>query len=81
MAGSELHGIFIEVELDEAVSTDAELAATLEEVCPVDIFAVVDGRATVVTENVDECVLCGLCIEAAPSGGVTIRKLYDDATL
>jgi NAD-dependent dihydropyrimidine dehydrogenase PreA subunit len=81
MAGSDLYGVFIEVSIEDAVASDAAIAAKLEEVCPVDIFAVVDGKAAVVTENTDECVLCGLCIEAAPSGGVTVRKLYDDSVL
>jgi NAD-dependent dihydropyrimidine dehydrogenase PreA subunit len=72
-----LHGIFIDVELDEAVVNDAALAKKLTEVCPVDIFAEVDGRATIVRENLDECVLCFLCVEAAPEGGVRIIKLYE----
>jgi NAD-dependent dihydropyrimidine dehydrogenase PreA subunit len=32
----------------------------------------------VVQENVDECVLCRLCLEAAPPGAVHVRKLYAD---
>ena len=76
-----MHGIFIDVELDDAVAGDAELAAKLAEVCPVDIFAAVDGRASIVRENLDECVLCDLCIEAAASAGlesgVRIVKLYE----
>jgi NAD-dependent dihydropyrimidine dehydrogenase PreA subunit len=31
-----------------------------------------------VERNLDECVLCGLCLAAAPAGTVTIIKLYDD---
>lgn len=80
MAKKDLHGVFIEVSIDPAARDDAEVAAKLEEVCPVDIFSCVDGKAEVVEENVDECVLCGLCLEAAP-GLVTIRKIYDDSTL
>ena len=76
-AEQQLHGIFIDVELDEAVVNDAAIAAKLAEVCPVDIFAVADGRAAVVRENLDECVLCNLCVEAAPEGGVRIIKLYE----
>jgi NAD-dependent dihydropyrimidine dehydrogenase PreA subunit len=30
-----------------------------------------------VEENLDECVLCRLCIDASPPGSVTVRKLYD----
>jgi NAD-dependent dihydropyrimidine dehydrogenase PreA subunit len=73
----ELHGIFIDVELDDAVVDDDALAKKLTEVCPVDIFAEVDGRTTIVRENLDECVLCNLCVEAAPAGGVRIVKLYE----
>jgi len=76
-ASERLHGIFIDVELDEAVAGDAVLAAKLAEVCPVDIFAAVDGRVRIVRENLDECVLCNLCVEAAPAGGVRIVKLYE----
>jgi NAD-dependent dihydropyrimidine dehydrogenase PreA subunit len=36
---------------------------------------------TVVRENLDECVLCNLCVEAAPPGGVVVKKLYDGTEL
>jgi NAD-dependent dihydropyrimidine dehydrogenase PreA subunit len=78
---AEQHGTFIAVEIDESVAGDAELAAKLEEVCPVDIFAADGGRVGVVEENLDECVLCRLCIEAAPAGTVRVRKLYDGTEL
>jgi NAD-dependent dihydropyrimidine dehydrogenase PreA subunit len=81
LAEKQLNGIFIAVEVDEAVAADAELAAKLEEVCPVDIFRDADGRVEIVDENLDECVLCELCIEAAPPGGVVVRKLYDETEL
>ena len=76
-------GIFIEVEVDAAIAGDAAFAAKLTEVCPVDIFAVDDGAGTlrIVDENLDECVLCELCLDAAPDGGVVVRKLYDDSEL
>jgi NAD-dependent dihydropyrimidine dehydrogenase PreA subunit len=35
------------------------------------------GELRIVEENLDECVLCRLCIDAAPQGTVTVRKLYD----
>lgn len=72
---------FIGIEVDDSVSSDAELAAKLEEVCPVDIYAAVDGRVEIVESNVDECVLCGLCLDASPPGTVRVRKLYDDGAL
>jgi NAD-dependent dihydropyrimidine dehydrogenase PreA subunit len=76
-----LSGVFIEVAVDEPARTDAELAKKLEEVCPVDIFKATDAGVEVVSENQDECVLCRLCIEAAPAGTVHVKKLYDGTEL
>jgi NAD-dependent dihydropyrimidine dehydrogenase PreA subunit len=76
-----LNRVFIDVAVDRSVAGDAELAAKLEEVCPVDIFRDEGGRVEVVEENLDECVLCRLCIEAAPAGTVRVRKLYDETEL
>jgi len=81
MPAQQLEGIFIDVEVDDAIASDAEMAAKLEEVCPVDIFADDGGKVKVVRENLDECVLCNLCVEAAPPGGVVVKKLYDDTEL
>ncbi|HEY2632893.1 MAG TPA: ferredoxin family protein [Solirubrobacteraceae bacterium] len=71
-------GIFIAVEVSDAAASDAALAAKLSEACPVDIFAQADGGALELVErNLDECVLCGLCLAAAPEDTVKIIKLYD----
>ena len=70
-------GIFIGIEVDDAVARDRAVAAKLAEVCPVDIYAVEGGHTVLVEENLDECVLCGLCLEAAPQGAVGVLKLYD----
>jgi NAD-dependent dihydropyrimidine dehydrogenase PreA subunit len=80
-AAQELHGIFIDVEVSDEIRDDAEMAAKLEEVCPVDIYANDDGKVAVVRDNLDECVLCNLCVEAAPPGGVVVKKLYDGTEL
>ena len=74
-------GIFIGVEVDDSVSGDAELAGRLEEACPVDIYAAGDGGVRIVDENLDECVLCGLCLDASPPGTVSVIKLYDGGAL
>ena len=74
---TDVHGVFIRVDVDEAVSSDPELARKLEDACPVDIFAAGDAGVRVVEENLDECVLCGLCLAAAPPGSVRVVKLYD----
>jgi len=74
--------LFIGVEVDDAVAADAELAAKLTEVCPVDIYGQQDdGTMRIVEENLDECVLCGLCLDAAPEDTVKVIKLYDDGAL
>jgi NAD-dependent dihydropyrimidine dehydrogenase PreA subunit len=76
-----LTAVFIDVEVEGSVAADAELARKLEEVCPVDIFSAGEDGVEVVAENLDECVLCRLCIEAAPAGTVHVKKLYDGTEL
>lgn len=71
-------GLFIDVEVAADVRGDVELAKKLEEVCPVDIYAATGSGVEVREEQLDECVLCELCLEAAPAGAVRVIKLYDD---
>jgi NAD-dependent dihydropyrimidine dehydrogenase PreA subunit len=71
-------GIFIGVEVDDAVTGDAALAAKLTEVCPVDIYTDKSGHVDIVEGNLDECVLCRLCLDVAPDGAVKVLKLYDN---
>jgi NAD-dependent dihydropyrimidine dehydrogenase PreA subunit len=72
-----LDKVFIDVEVDASVTGDAELAKKLEEVCPVDIFKASDAGVEIVAKNLDECVLCDLCVDAAPDGAVRVVKLYE----
>ena len=75
-------GIFIAVEVDDQAAADAELARRLTEACPVDIFAQKpDGSLEIVEQSLDECVLCRLCLDAAPDGAIKIVKLYDDSAV
>jgi NAD-dependent dihydropyrimidine dehydrogenase PreA subunit len=74
-------GTFIGVEVDDAVAGDTELAKKLAEACPVDIYAAAESGVDIVDENLDECVLCGLCLDASPSGTVKVIKLYDGGAL
>ena len=72
-------GMFIDVRVEASAASDPKLVAKLVEVCPVSIFASSDdGRLEIVEENLDECTLCDLCIEAAPDA-VQVVKLYDPA--
>jgi NAD-dependent dihydropyrimidine dehydrogenase PreA subunit len=72
---------FIGVEIDDAVAADRDLARRLEEACPVDIFAATEHGVEIVEANLDECILCRLCIDAAPDGAVKVHKLYSGEVL
>ena len=70
-------GEFIDVKVDAAVASNPEIAKKLEEVCPVSIFVAESGGVRIDENNLDECVLCDLCLEAAPKGKIEIIKLYE----
>lgn len=71
--------LFIEVEVAPAAAADAEVAKKLIEVCPVNIFGRhPDGALQILDENLDECTLCELCLNAAPPGTVKVKRLYAD---
>jgi NAD-dependent dihydropyrimidine dehydrogenase PreA subunit len=75
-------GIFIAVEVTDQAAADTALAARLTEACPVDIYAQGgDGTLVLVEQNLDECVLCRLCLDASPQGAVSIIKLYDNGAV
>jgi NAD-dependent dihydropyrimidine dehydrogenase PreA subunit len=75
-------GLFIAVEVDDDAAADTELARKLTEACPVDIYAQSgEGTLELVEKNLDECVLCRLCLDASPDGAVKIIKLYDDGAI
>ena len=70
--------MFIRVDVDQSVVQKTEgLAEKLVEVCPVKIFKLGSspGAIEVVEENVDECTLCDLCMQATQ--GVKVVKLYE----
>jgi NAD-dependent dihydropyrimidine dehydrogenase PreA subunit len=74
--------LFIAVEVDDQAAADTALAKKLAEACPVDIYAqAADGTLELVEQNLDECVLCRLCLDASPEGAVKIIKLYDDGAI
>ena len=75
-------GTFIAIEVDDDAASDVELARALTEACPVDIFAQGEGGALALVQgNLDECVLCRLCLDASPPGAVKVIKLYDEAAV
>ena len=76
-------GIFIGIEVDdEALAQEPDLSGHLAQVCPVDIYREPsDGKLEIVERNVDECVLCKLCLDIAQfdvsQDAVRVLKLYD----
>jgi ferredoxin-like protein FixX len=77
--------LFIAVDVDDQAAADTELARKLTEACPVDIYAQkADGTLEIVEKNLDECVLCRLCLDAVesdPTHPVKVIKLYDDGAI
>ncbi len=71
-------GLFIDVRISDSAAADAALAKKLEEVCPVNIFRAGEAGVEILEQNLDECVLCDLCTEAAPKGAVRVVKLYEE---
>jgi NAD-dependent dihydropyrimidine dehydrogenase PreA subunit len=69
--------IFIGIEVANDVAGDPAVAAKLEETCPVDIYADAGGRVEIVERNIDECILCDMCVAAGPPGAVAVHRLYD----
>jgi NAD-dependent dihydropyrimidine dehydrogenase PreA subunit len=71
--------MFIRVDIkNDVVEKAPGLAKKLVEVCPVKIFALGkdENSAVVVEDNLDECTLCDLCMQASPEG-VKVVKLYE----
>ncbi|MEA2269013.1 MAG: ferredoxin [Solirubrobacteraceae bacterium] len=69
--------IFIGIEVDDEAAQDAALAAKLAETCPVDIYADAGGRVEIVERNIDECILCDMCLHVSPPDAVRVHTLYD----
>jgi NAD-dependent dihydropyrimidine dehydrogenase PreA subunit len=75
-------GTFIAIEVDDELAADADVARRLTDACPVDIYAQdATGKLQLVEANLDECVLCRLCLDATPEGGVKVIKLYDGGSV
>lgn len=78
--------IFIAIEVDDAaLAKHPELPAHLAQVCPVDIYRESAGELEIVDANIDECVLCGLCLDTehldVSDRAVKVIKLYDDGAV
>ena len=71
--------MFIRVDVkNDVIRKSPGLAQKLIEVCPVKIFTAGADTNVVATveDNLDECTLCDLCMQASPDG-VKVVKLYE----
>ncbi|MEW5722047.1 MAG: ferredoxin [Thermodesulfobacteriota bacterium] len=58
----------VEVDKDKCVGDE-----NCVEVCPVDVFEMVDGKAEPV--NADECLGCESCVEVCEEGAITVTEV------
>lgn len=68
---------FIDVRVDMATCAGISQCGGCVRVCPVSIFQKNGDQPAIVEENLDECILCELCLQSCTPGAITIRKLYD----
>jgi ferredoxin len=68
---------FIDVRVDMATCVGIAQCGGCVRVCPVSIFQKNKDQPVIVEKNLDECILCELCLQSCTPGAITIRKLYD----
>jgi len=68
---------FIALDVDMAACVGIARCGGCVRVCPVSIFQKNGDKPAVVEKNLDECILCELCLQSCDPGAITIRKLYD----
>ena len=75
-------GTFIDVEVDDSIARRRRAGARSSRRSARSTSSPpTNGKVEIVEENLDECVLCELCLEAAPDGTVVVKKLYDGTEL
>jgi ferredoxin len=70
--------VFIKVDVNKTACFGIAACGGCVRVCPVGIFLKNGDAPEVVERNFDECILCGLCLEACKPDAITIRKLYEE---
>jgi ferredoxin len=68
---------FIRVDVNMTACVGIARCGGCVRVCPVSIFQKNGDAPAVVEKNLDECILCELCIQACKPGAIAIRKLYE----
>jgi NAD-dependent dihydropyrimidine dehydrogenase PreA subunit len=74
------NSVFIHIDIENGALSPS-LNHQIEDVCPVNIYAIAEDKLVVRPEQVDECTLCELCLRLAPAGAIRIHKLYSGEVL
>lgn len=69
---------FIRVDVDMTACVGIAQCGGCVRVCPVSIFQKKGDQPAIVEKNLDECILCELCIQSCGPGAIRIRKLYEE---
>jgi NAD-dependent dihydropyrimidine dehydrogenase PreA subunit len=73
-------GVFIHIDINQD-DIPLQTAEKIVSLCPVEIFTIFGNRLALQPDREDECTLCELCLNAAPDGSLSIRKLYKEEVL
>ena len=68
---------FISVDIDLTACIGINQCGNCVGVCPVGIFQKGDDRPSLVQKQMDECILCDLCLQVCDPGAIVIEKLYE----
>ena len=70
-------GMFVALVVDQIRCRERRDCHRCMEVCPVEVFRVMEGRLITDPENEDECTLCELCLQTCPQGAIRLVRLYE----
>ena len=69
---------FIDIRIDMNKCDGIERCGQCVHVCPVNIFTKASDRPLILEDNLDECTLCNLCLNACGPDAIAIIKMYED---
>ena len=72
-----LNRVFIDIEVDASVPRETPARMEAPGSLPSRHLPGDRGGVKLVDENLDECVLCYLCVDASPKGAIRVVKLYE----
>jgi ferredoxin len=69
--------LFIDLEIDKGKCLGLQKCGKCVAVCPVKIFTPEANLPGTDDENLDECTLCGLCLQKCEPDALKVLKLYE----